>query len=61
MTDTPRALRSGHLVLLATLFGALLAVAMGLFTPEGTAPVSVALALGGVLAITAGLSKTCTP
>lgn len=61
MTDTPRTLRSSHLVLITTLLGVLLAVALGLLAPEGTAPMSVALMLGVVLAITAGLSKTCTP
>lgn len=61
MTDTPRTLRSSHLVLVVTLLGALLAVLMDLLTPEGTAPTTVALVLGGMLAITAGLSKTCTP
>ena len=61
MTDTPRTLRSSHLVLITTLLGVLLAVALGLLAPQGTAPLTVALLLGAVLAITAGLSKTCTP
>lgn len=61
MTDTPRTLRSSHLVLMITLLGALLAIAMGMLAPGGTAPMPVALVLGGMLAITAGLSKTCTP
>ena len=61
MTDTPRTLRSSHLVLMVTLLGALLAILMGVLAPAGTAPTTVALVLGGMLAITAGLSKTCTP
>ncbi len=55
MTTSTPALRSSHLVAVAALLGALAGWAAG-----GAAP-AIALGVGCVLAVTAGLSKTCTP
>lgn len=55
MTMSTPALRSSHLVAIAAVLGALAAWASGPSAP------AVALGLGCVLAISAGLSKTCTP
>ncbi len=55
MTTSTPALRSSHLIAIAALLGALAGWVAGAAAP------AIALGVGCVLAITAGLSKTCTP